>query len=499
MKNRRFLIAAAALFTLFSLLSAEVLQEVTVKDGDTLWSVANYYLKNPQSWPEILKYNKLPSSDPNIILPGMKLSVPILLIKENLRAAHLIYLLNDVRYKRKLDMDWTKARLEMELYNDDGLRTLQQSRAKVKFFSGEILQLDENSLIILRPEGKKEEVNLLSGGVRASRAKIIASDTVVDPRIEPRGPAPDFRTKLKEDKTTLVEVYEGIVDVTAQGKTVTLTKGFGTEVKFKQTPSMPRTLPPSPEMQAGEASSEIPGAQMSATVKSTSGNLEFEVKSPVAAGITGGDKSQQKQQSKVLNQMITKYHIQVSTSYSFSPVIFDETDKLNGKISVDFKKYELPDGLYYYRISYVDDMGFEGRPSAPVQFRIDTTAPKIELTSLKEGDLIDSEFIYVEGKTKPGSTLLVNGKQVAVDLTGIFTTALTPKNGKNLVTLVATDQAGNTFRKELTVEKVKTAAKKDLTGEMETKSKDKGVSLISIGLGILTAAVILGVVILIIK
>ena len=102
-----------------------------------------------------------------------------------------------MRYRRKADADWKKALLEMELYNDDGLRTLQQSKAKVRFFSGEVLQLDENSLIRLRPEENQEEVNLLSGGVRASRAKIIASDTRVDPRIEPRGPSPDFRTKIQ--------------------------------------------------------------------------------------------------------------------------------------------------------------------------------------------------------------------------------------------------------------------------------------------------------------
>jgi hypothetical protein len=125
---------------------------------------------------------------------------------------------------------------------DDGLRTLQQSSAKVKFPSGETLNMDENSLIILKPEKKREEIDLLAGGVRASKTKVLTSSTIVDPKIEPKSEAPDFRTKLKEDKTTLVEVYEGIVDVTAQGKTVTLTKGFGTAVKFKEAPSLPQAL-----------------------------------------------------------------------------------------------------------------------------------------------------------------------------------------------------------------------------------------------------------------
>lgn len=480
---------------------AEVLQEVTVKEGDTLWSVSNYYLKNPQSWPEILRYNNLPSSDPNIILPGMRLRVPILLIKENLRAAHLIYILNDVRYRRRAKAEWTKSTLDMELFNNDGLRTFQESKAKVKFFSGEILQLDENSLIILRPEEKQEEVNLLSGGVRASRAKIIASDTIVDPRIEPKGPAPDFRTKIREDKTTLVEVYDGIVDVTAQGRTVTLTKGFGTQIKFKEAPSLPTALPPSPDFDLKPSGAKIPGSSISANTKATSGSLELNVQSPATSGkmSSKGDASNSKNQAKVISQVINKYRVQVSTGYNFSAIIADEVNQIQGKAKVDFKKYMLPDGLYYYRIAYVDDLGFEGRFSQPVQFRIDTVPPAINITSLKDNDEIDTEFIIVEGKTEPGSRLQINEKNLIADDSGAFLTALTPKKGRNLVKIVATDQAGNISSKEIIVDKVKTAAKKAKADSHSENAPEKKFSLISAALGVLTAAVIIGVVILIMK
>ena len=65
--------------------SKEALQVITVKDGQTLWSISNYYLKDPKRWPEILKYNNLPLNDPTVALPGMKLKVPVLLIKEHRR------------------------------------------------------------------------------------------------------------------------------------------------------------------------------------------------------------------------------------------------------------------------------------------------------------------------------------------------------------------------------------------------------------------------------
>ena len=78
-----------------------IFQEILVKPGDTLWSIAKKYLKNPRKWPDIVKYNKLPTSDPTIALPGTKIKVPILLIKEEYRKAQLIQLIPDVRYKRK--------------------------------------------------------------------------------------------------------------------------------------------------------------------------------------------------------------------------------------------------------------------------------------------------------------------------------------------------------------------------------------------------------------
>ena len=102
-----------------SLFVAEVLQTIVVKPGDTLWGIANFYLKDPTRWPEILRYNKLPTSDPTVALPGMELRLPVLLLKESLRAATLIYLLNEVRTRRKDSSDWRLAQLEMKLYYKD--------------------------------------------------------------------------------------------------------------------------------------------------------------------------------------------------------------------------------------------------------------------------------------------------------------------------------------------------------------------------------------------
>ncbi|MFN3550293.1 MAG: LysM peptidoglycan-binding domain-containing protein, partial [Endomicrobiia bacterium] len=100
-----------------------LLQEIEVKEGQTLSFIANYYLKDPKRWPEILKYNKLSTSDIYAPLPGMKLKIPIVLVKEKFRPAYLIYILNRVQYRKKGSVDWKDAAVNLELYNDDSIIT----------------------------------------------------------------------------------------------------------------------------------------------------------------------------------------------------------------------------------------------------------------------------------------------------------------------------------------------------------------------------------------
>jgi hypothetical protein len=498
--NKRFFKTVAAAILLFFCINinAQVLQEITVRDGDTLWGIANYYLKDPQRWPEIIKYNKLPSSDPSVVLPGMKLRVPILLIKEQLRAAHLIYILNEVKFRRKAQPDWQKALTDMELYNEDGLRTFSESRARVKFFSGETLYLDENSLAILKPEEKQEEIDLMSGGVRASRTKVLARNTIINPKIEPNGPAPDFRAKVKEDKTTLVEVYEGRVDVTAEGKTVTVTKGFGTEVKFMQPPSLPKTLPPMPDIIPGKPELSA-DTNPNMKVQAVSKNLELTMKLPEPVYSGSRDSSQpQEQKTQFLSQTVAKYHLQISSSPGFENPVINETNPFKEKVSVDFKKIGLPDGFYFYRLAYVDQLGFESKFSSPAQFLIDSTPPKLDITTPQDQEQFDTEFVHIEGKTDPGTDLKVNEAQADVDTEGNFITALIPEQGKNTIKFTASDRSGNITVRELVIYKVKVVVKDKNTAARKVVP-EKGKGFISVALGSLTIFVILGVAFLIVK
>ncbi len=456
MKNKIFTLLLTLHLTLCALhcFAEEIIfQEIIVKDGQTLWGVANEYLRDPQRWPEILKYNLLPVSDPNAVLPGMKLKVPILLIKEHLRAAYLVNLLNRVDYRRKDEALWKKAIPNMELYQNDGIRTLKSSSAEIKFPTGELLRLHENSLAIIRPEEKKEEVNLLAGELRASKAKVITASAIIEPKITPEGINPDFRTKIKEDKTTLVAVYKGEVDVTAQGKTLTIPAGFGSEIKVAAVPSLPIPLP------SLEIEPKLKSAPPEAVAQPPQPTGKEEVP-PLLPGIQkfSLETALPKEKREVVPKEeetapgILQYHLQIAKDKEFKNLVVDETGELSEKIDL---KHDLTDGAYFWRIAWLDNRGLESKFSETQGFILDSKAPQLEVYFPEENEKIAGEFIYLKGKTEKGVKVTVDEKVVPVDGEGNFEISLLYPSGKYKLNLNAIDIAGNKTTIVRAVEKIR--------------------------------------------
>lgn len=463
-----------------------LLQEIEVKEGQTLSYIANYYFKDPKSWPEILKYNKLDTTDIYAPLPGMKLKVPIRIVKEKFRPAYLVYILNKVKYKKSDSVVWEDAVINMELKNNDAITTYEKSRANIKFYSGEVLTIDENSFVTIRPELKQEEISLHKGAVRATKAKVITDNAIITPKIEPKSEKTDFKTKIREeDKTTLVEVYEGAVDVTAQGKTVYVPKGFGTEIKPLSPPSLPKALPPPPELQleTTKISSEdelvltknLPN--ISLQLKET--KIEQKELSPPSQVLEEKkftkEETQQQVKPKIIGSIAKKYRIQISKEKDFKKIIYEETNDLkpNQKIEINLKSLQIPDGRYYLRISYIDELGFEN-PSEPKVIVIDTTPPKL-ITNLQNIEKTDQEVIHISGETEPEAYLKINGRPVEVDKDGKFSYALLLNFGINKIEILAKDKYENETVIQHQVERVKVLSKEEkekiITQDKPTEEK----------------------------
>ena len=377
---RKFIIGFLLLLRPGAARAAEELQTIVVKPGDTLWSISNTYLKDPKKWNVILKYNRLPSSDPSIALPGMPLRVPTTLLKEEYRAAKLVYSLNEVLFRRTGVTDWQGVNMKMDLFKNDTLRTMAEARADVKFYTGEILNLFPNSIAVLRPPGKKNvDVELLAGELRSVKSRVITASA----RITPKTRDTEFGAKLKDDLTTLVQVTKGKVDVEAQGKTVEVLEGFASEVKMDMAPSQPVKMPELPQFEHGTVTAlstaagpqlrtdggVISLANMKTSSRPTANLPKADLPKNIPAADIDGKGIDTTEIVKMLSvgNPIQSYHLQVSKDQSFTTTVLNKEYDAFDKIDLNEL---LPPGNYYMRIALVDLLGFEGKFSAPRPLKV---------------------------------------------------------------------------------------------------------------------------------
>jgi hypothetical protein len=423
-------------------------QSVVVKPGDTLWAIANHYLKDPSHWDEILKYNHLPSSDPTVALPGMVLRVPIRLIKERYRAARLIELVNRALCRRGETADWKEAALNAELFGGDALRTLEAARAKVRFVGEQILSLDPNSMAILRPPKADYDVELKSGGVFAGQARVVT----VSARIVPKTKDAQYSAKVRADLSTLVEVYTGEAAVTAQGRTVDVPAGRQTEVKLGLSPGVPTKITDLPNFEARAAAftgSQIVGearVSLGKGLRLAGGTDADSINKAIDAAGLHGDVM-----SLSVGIPISAYRVQASGGRDFSSVLLDRTFDPDQRI--DTKAFGLAPGVYWFRIALIDLLGVEGAFSAPRLYSIglegaqavsDLKDSVVLIKPAKDEDVGESVYKVLGLLKRNGLTVSVNGKPVRRDGDGNFSAEIGLAPGDNDVVIVITDGQGNT-------------------------------------------------------
>lgn len=433
--KRLLLIFGTALPLLIALARAplaaeEAFQEIVVNPGDTLWSISNRYLKDPRRWPDIIKHNTLPTSDPTIALPGSKIKVPVMLIKEEYQNAELVMSIPEVRYRRKGEKDWQEAKAAMTLKYEDSLRTMKGAQARVRFPTKEIVQINENSYVVLRPEKILQEIQLFQGDVRASRARVIMPSGVV---IKPKGDKSDYHARVRENETGVVFVYKGQVDVTAQGKTVTVREGFGTEIPQFSIPQTPLPLSNFADFNPAEMTVDIsePKIDPSKGVVTVAPPKEKPLEKP------NGSKS------VMADNLLSHYQIQLSKDERFKEMVLEKTEPIGKTFNI--KQQRIPDGTYFMRMAFVDALGVTGKFSTPTTIVKDSEAPKIENLTPEEGQRFYGEEAYCDviGVVEGATMVAVNDEVVFLSPTGRFNKFITLKEGENKIMVVARDPYGN--------------------------------------------------------
>ncbi|PIR19685.1 MAG: hypothetical protein COV48_00620 [Elusimicrobia bacterium CG11_big_fil_rev_8_21_14_0_20_64_6] len=326
-------------------------QNVVVKPGDTLWSISNKYLKDPAKWDEIVKYNKSVSADPTVALPGMTLRVPTRLIKEDLRAAHLVSRVNSVMFRRKATAAWKSGRDNMELFRNDWIRTLADSSAAVRFLDEDFLRLGANSMAVIKPVDKDYAVELKRGGSFYGKAKILASDAVVTPQSRDTR----YVATVRDDLSTKVEVLTGEALVAAAGRSVSVKKGMFSEVMRGLTPSVPAEIADMPAFEARAA--ELRDGVSSPPVPSKRA-------APIATGDANDPKAVLLELK--LGSAVSGYRIQCSENPDISNMVVSKTVDWDNSVSA--ASLGIRPGSYWCRVAPIDLLGTVGRYASPRQY-----------------------------------------------------------------------------------------------------------------------------------
>lgn len=85
------------------------------------------------------------------------------------------------------------------------------------------------------------------------------------------------------------------------------------------------------------------------------------------------------------------------------------------------------------------------------QFSFLFMGPKLAVDSPKEGQLVTSNIIQVSGKTDPYATILVNGEEIYVDLSGSFKKNMYVHSGEQDITIISKSRYGKETKKEIQV------------------------------------------------
>ena len=102
----------------------------------------------------------------------------------------------------------------------------------------------------------------------------------------------------------------------------------------------------------------------------------------------------------------------------------------------------VQDGDNILRVVAIDPVGNTATEERIIHVR--SHGPAITISNVPDGLSVAESTLRVVGKVDPGSSIALNGNAAPTDSQGNFTTTLALQEGQNIITLVSTDQAGNT-------------------------------------------------------
>ena len=115
---------------------------------------------------------------------------------------------------------------------------------------------------------------------------------------------------------------------------------------------------------------------------------------------------------------------------------------------------QLQSGVNAFSVISVDTSGNQSLQPKSFQITFNNKPPSLSVTSPSDGSSFfgsTQRQITIQGKTDAGAQIVINDRIISVDDSGNFQYTTTLNDGANPFAIKATDQAGNTTEKDITL------------------------------------------------
>lgn len=346
--------------------------------------------------------------------------------------ATLVHFERTVKLKRADELVWEDAEEEMDLYDNDGVRTFDHSFAEILFGHGDLVEVDENTLIIVTGRQARDagdiSLALLSPTLlqRIAEAPMAEQERLLQQAMDSRevrvvkiiggeseGDGVRVGVKTLDDQSNSIVARSGSVKIVGPD---------GTEVILHE--DMATTLGPGGVLAAPRALLAAPALG----------------KPPNGALITYQRKIPSVKLSWRPVDGAAAYQIVVARDGDFNTVFVDEMLRETSLVT-----HNMESGSYYWRVKAQDEDGIEGAFSSTrtIKTAHDDLPPELAISYPPDMYISPGPEITVQGKTSRDAVIRINGRAVPVGRDGGFNHTVTLNEGTMLITVEAVDAAGN--------------------------------------------------------
>jgi hypothetical protein len=342
--------------------------------------------------------------------------------------ARFISFEGDVRVIRSATRETIVPGADTELYPGDTVQTQASGRARVSMADGSTLVVRPNSTIIVRDnasedDGKKTNVHVVvdSGQmyVRTEQQPEGTNNLVETPKTQSKlGAETGASFGVNPEGTEEIRVNTGAIETTNRtGDKTSLRGGDYVSVNPSGTISRPQKLLENPlPSEPRDLEKVYVGGSGSATI-----SLKW---------------------LRPLSGTAAYYRVEVATSPFFvSDGKVIERDQL---ASTEFSASDLIRGVFFWRVRAIAPTGQTSDWSDPRKFIIATpgTGTRVPVSDLA-AEFLGGNVYLIRGRSEPGTTIRVAGRETIVPAEGSFQLQTTAPPGTREINVEAEDPRGN--------------------------------------------------------